>query len=84
MYGRIVLYYGTDYNFMLQDTENLEELEQLVMAITVITKAGASISDSPKDIGIVIEGVEVITGLARACAVLLVLTYALNLIIPGN
>ncbi|KAF7670406.1 hypothetical protein LDENG_00166860 [Lucifuga dentata] len=66
---------------MLQDTENLEELEQLIVAITVITNAGASTSDSTKDIQIVIEGVEVITGLediARACAVLLGLTYALN------
>ncbi|KAK0145985.1 hypothetical protein N1851_015081 [Merluccius polli] len=67
------------------DTENLEELEQLVMAIIVTPKPGASTSNSPKNIGIVIEGVEVITGLgdiARACSVLLGLTYALNLDYP--
>uniref|UniRef100_A0A8C1YI87 Uncharacterized protein n=1 Tax=Cyprinus carpio TaxID=7962 RepID=A0A8C1YI87_CYPCA len=41
--------------------------------------------NSPKNIGIVIEGMEVITGLgdiARACSVLLGLTYALNLDYP--
>lgn len=62
---------------LLQDTDNLEELEQLAVAITVITKAGASTSDSPKDIGIVIEGVEDIAGLegiARDCSVCLGLT----------
>lgn len=68
---------------MLQDTENLEEeLEQLTVAITVITQAEASTDDRPKQIGIVIEGVEVITGLhgiARACSVFLGLTCALNL-----
>ncbi|XP_036946294.1 uncharacterized protein LOC119014943 isoform X2 [Acanthopagrus latus] len=67
------------------DTENLEELEQLVMAIIVTPKPGASTSNSPKNIGIVIEGVEVITGLGdivRACSVLLGLTYALNLDYP--
>lgn len=70
---------------MLQDTGNLEELEQVIMAITVTPKPGASTSNSPKNIGIVIEGVEVITGLgdiARACSVLLGLTYALNLNYP--
>ena len=66
--------YDTDYYFMLLDTENLEELEQLVVAITAITKAGASASDSLKDIGTIIEGVEVNTGLegiARVCSLLL-------------
>ncbi|KAJ7996463.1 hypothetical protein DPEC_G00237330 [Dallia pectoralis] len=66
------------------DTENLEELQQFTMAIIVIPKSGASTSNSPK-IGIVIEGMEVITGLgdiARACSVLLGLTYALNLNYP--
>ncbi|KAI5088003.1 sterile alpha motif domain-containing protein 3-like [Silurus meridionalis] len=55
------------------------------MAITVTPKPGASTSNSPKNIGIVIEGMEVITGLgdtARACSVLLCLTYVLNLDYP--
>lgn len=49
---------------MLQDTENLEELEQLIMAIVVTPKLGPSKSDILKEIGIVIEGVQVIAGLA--------------------
>ncbi len=49
-----IVYYDADYSFMLQYTENLEELQQLKVAITVITKVSASTSDSPKDIGIVI------------------------------
>ncbi|KAI5611777.1 sterile alpha motif domain-containing protein 3-like, partial [Silurus asotus] len=67
------------------DTGNLEELEQFIMAITVTPKPGASTSNSPKNIGIFIEGVEVITGLrdtARLCSVLLGLTYVLNLEYP--
>ncbi|KAK2866216.1 hypothetical protein Q7C36_002272 [Tachysurus vachellii] len=40
------------------DTGNLEEPEQVIMAITVTPKPGASTSNSPKNIGIVIEGVE--------------------------
>lgn len=70
---------------MLQHTENLEELEQLIMAITVTPKHGASTSNSPKNTAAVIEGVEVITelgDLARACSVLLGLTYTLNLGYP--
>ena len=69
----------------MQETENLKELEQLIMAIIVTPKPRASTSNSPLNIGIVIEGVEVITGLgyiARACSVLLGLTYALNLDYP--
>ena len=69
----------------MQDTENLEELEQVIMAITETPKPGPSTSNSPKNIGIVIEGMEVITGLgdiARACSVLLGLTYALNVDYP--
>ena len=45
----------TNYNFMLQDTVGLEMLEQLTVAMTVNTKDGASTSDSPKDIGGVVE-----------------------------
>jgi len=59
----------------------LEELEQVIMAITLTPKPGSS----TKNIGIVIDGVEVITGLgdiAKACSVLLGLTYALNLNYP--
>ncbi|KAI5616216.1 sterile alpha motif domain-containing protein 3-like, partial [Silurus asotus] len=77
--------YAYNNNSILQDTGNLEELEQVIMAITVTPKPGATTSNSPKNIGIVIEGVEVITGLrdiARAFSVLLGLTYTLNLDYP--
>ncbi len=46
---------------MLQDNDDQTGTEQLVMAV-IVTKTGAS-SDSPKDIGIVIEGEKVVTGL---------------------
>lgn len=55
------------------------------MLLVHCPKPGASTSNSPKNIGIVIDGMEVITGLgdiARACSVLLGLTYALNLNYP--
>ena len=51
------------------------------------TKPGASTSNSPKNIGIVIEGVEVITGLGDiscACSIHLGLTYAMNLGYPSQ
>ncbi|KAI5094550.1 hypothetical protein C0J45_16274 [Silurus meridionalis] len=64
------------------DTGNLEELEEVIMAITVTPKLELL---QAKNIGIVIDGVEVITGLgdiARACSVLLGLNYVLNLDYP--
>lgn len=63
----------------------MDELEQLVMAVTVITEDTASSSTSPKKIGVVLEGVEVIRGfgdITRACCLLLGLTYALHLNYP--
>ena len=80
-----VVYYDIKYNFILQDTENSQSLEELVLAITVTTKPGTSATESPKDIGIVIEGVQVVTdvgSIARACSILLGLTYVLNLDYP--
>ncbi|KAL6463635.1 hypothetical protein MHYP_G00280260 [Metynnis hypsauchen] len=64
-----------------QDTEGLE-VDQLLTAVVVKRNMGDSTDDRPNDIGIVIEGVQVITGLkdtATACAVLFGLTYVLNL-----
>ncbi len=46
---------------MLQDNDDQTGIDPLVMAV-IVTKTGAS-SDSPKDIGIVIEGKKVVTGL---------------------
>ncbi|XP_066529235.1 uncharacterized protein [Hoplias malabaricus] len=61
------------------------ELKQLTMAVFVIQKEGEGLKEPPEDIGIVIEGVEVLhdlTSVASACALLLGLIYALNLAYP--
>ncbi|XP_028461691.1 uncharacterized protein LOC114573615 [Perca flavescens] len=61
------------------------DLEQLTMAVFVIRKEGEGLQEPPEDIGIVIEGVEVLhelTSVASACALLLGLIYALNLAYP--
>ncbi|XP_035857795.1 uncharacterized protein LOC116054844 isoform X4 [Sander lucioperca] len=61
------------------------DLEQLTMAVFVIRKEGERLQEPPEDIGIVIEGVEVLhelTSVASACALLLGLIYALNLAYP--
>lgn len=61
------------------------DMEQLTMAVFVIRKEGEGLQEPPEDIGIVIEGVEVLhelTSVASACALLLGLIYALNLAYP--
>lgn len=63
----------------------MDESKHLVMAVTVITEDTASPSNSPKKIGIVLEGVEVIRELGdipRTCCLLLGLMYALDLNYP--
>lgn len=55
------------------------------MAVFVIRKEGEELEELPENIGIVIEGVELLNGLtsvASACALLLGLIYALNLAYP--
>uniref|UniRef100_A0A3Q2D2W4 PB1 domain-containing protein n=1 Tax=Cyprinodon variegatus TaxID=28743 RepID=A0A3Q2D2W4_CYPVA len=61
------------------------ELKQLTMAVFVIRKEEEGLKEPPEDIGIVIEGVEVLqdlTSVASACALLLGLIYSLNLAYP--
>ncbi|XP_076743317.1 uncharacterized protein LOC112435253 [Maylandia zebra] len=61
------------------------DLEEVTMAVYVIRKEGEGLQEPPEDIGIVIEGVEVLhelTSVASACALLLGLIYALNLAYP--
>lgn len=69
-----------------QNTEaNTEAMEQTVMGVYVIQKEGVEPGDDPEDIGVLIEGVEVLTGLgsiAIACALLFGLIYCLNLSYP--
>lgn len=57
-------YFDIKYNLILHYTENSKFLEEFVLAITVNIKSGTLATESPKDIGIVIEGVQVITDLA--------------------
>uniref|UniRef100_A0A3B4D512 Uncharacterized protein n=1 Tax=Pygocentrus nattereri TaxID=42514 RepID=A0A3B4D512_PYGNA len=60
-------------------------LEQLTMAVCAIRREGEGLWEPPEDIGIVIEGVEVLhelTSFASACALLLGLIYVLNLAYP--
>uniref|UniRef100_A0AAX7UDN0 Uncharacterized protein n=1 Tax=Astatotilapia calliptera TaxID=8154 RepID=A0AAX7UDN0_ASTCA len=60
-------------------------MEQTVMGVYVIHQEGAEPGDDPGNIGVLIEGVEVLTGLrsiAIACALLFGLIYCLNLSYP--
>ena len=55
------------------------------MGVYVMQKEGAEPGDDPEDIGVLIEGVEVLSGLgdtAIACALLFGLIYWLNLSYP--
>ena len=55
------------------------------MAVFLIRKEGVGLQEPPEDIGIVIEGVEVLhelTSVASACVLLLGFIYALNLAYP--
>ena len=59
----------------------------MVLGIFAIKKEGAEPTDSLADVGIVIEGVEVLNNLqniANALAILFGLTYALDLSYPKN
>lgn len=67
-------------------SENPEEAEaktaQTAMGIYVVKHPGAEAEDDPEDVGVVLEGVQVLQGLqhvANACALLFGLIYALNL-----
>uniref|UniRef100_A0A8C6LU60 Uncharacterized protein n=1 Tax=Nothobranchius furzeri TaxID=105023 RepID=A0A8C6LU60_NOTFU len=60
-------------------------MEQTVMGVFVIQKEGVEPEDDPEDIGVLIEGVETLTGvgnIAQACALLFGLIYCLNLSYP--
>lgn len=61
------------------------ELEQLTLGIYIIKVEGGDATTPPADVGIVIEGVEVLHDLrdvASACALLMGVRYALNLSYP--
>ncbi len=73
--------------FILQDSdiESQSAMEQTVMGVYIILKEGALPDDDPQDIGVLIEGVEVLSDLssiAQARALLFGLIYCLNLSYP--
>lgn len=60
-------------------------MEKTVLGVYVIQKEGAGPGEDPEDIGVLIEGVEVLGQLrsvAGACALLFGLIYCLNLSYP--
>ncbi|TKS64894.1 hypothetical protein D9C73_027686 [Collichthys lucidus] len=70
--------------YMNTDTEANTSMEKTVMGVYIIQKE-ADPGDDPEDIGVLIEGVKVLSGLgdtAIACALLFGLIYCLNLSYP--
>jgi len=73
--------------FFTQDSETNSCMEKTVIGVYVIQQEGAEPEDDPEDIDVLIEGVEVLTGLgniAQACALLFGLIYCLNLSYPAE
>uniref|UniRef100_A0A8P4KSQ7 Uncharacterized protein n=1 Tax=Dicentrarchus labrax TaxID=13489 RepID=A0A8P4KSQ7_DICLA len=62
-------------------------MDQTVIGIYVIKRPGADVDQLPEDVGIIVEGVEVLHGLrdvATACALLFGIIYDLNLSYPTD
>ena len=74
--------------FCFKDVEdNHETMEKTVLGIFAIKKEGAEPTDDLEDVGIIIEGVEVLHDLgnvANALAILFGLMYSLDLSYPTN
>ncbi|XP_051815604.1 uncharacterized protein LOC110954116 [Acanthochromis polyacanthus] len=70
------------------DTEATASMGQTVLGVYVIRKEGVELRhEDPEDIGVLIEGVEVLNNLQSigiACALLFGLTYCLNLSYPSK
>ncbi|KAI3375435.1 hypothetical protein L3Q82_021918 [Scortum barcoo] len=87
----LIIFLGEDADDLIREyvdnsAEDVQrDLEQLTTAVFVIRKEGEGLQEPPADIGIVIEGMEVLhdlTSVASACAHLLGLVYILNLAYP--
>lgn len=62
-----------------------KDLDQMVFGIYIVNVEGGDATTTPADVGIVIEGVEVLHELgdiASACALLMGVIYAMNLSYP--
>uniref|UniRef100_A0A3B1K1K1 Uncharacterized protein n=1 Tax=Astyanax mexicanus TaxID=7994 RepID=A0A3B1K1K1_ASTMX len=84
----LIVYFSESVDDLIKDyhgapsDEVKEDLAQ--HTIKIVTKGGST-EDDPLDVGIVLEGREVLSGLssvARVCALLLGLIYAVNLSYP--
>uniref|UniRef100_A0A3B1JSI2 Uncharacterized protein n=1 Tax=Astyanax mexicanus TaxID=7994 RepID=A0A3B1JSI2_ASTMX len=76
---------GQFLDLLKQGAPSDEVKEDLAQHTIKIVTKGGSTEDDPLDVGIVLEGREVLSGLssvARACALLLGLIYAVNLSYP--
>lgn len=68
----------------MEDESTRQAVEEMVMGIFVV-REGTDASDHPEDVGIIIEGIEVLTDLdsvALGFAMLFGLTYALDMSYP--
>ncbi|XP_041860332.1 uncharacterized protein LOC121651929 [Melanotaenia boesemani] len=87
----LCLYLNEDPSILFKEYQDCDgeavqrELEQITFAIYTIKVEGGDATTPPADVGIVIEGVEVLCDLgdvASACALLMGVIYALNLSYP--
>ncbi|XP_048854242.1 uncharacterized protein LOC125721828 [Brienomyrus brachyistius] len=87
----LCIYLNEDPNILFKeyldtdDTAVQRELEQLTLGIYSVKVEGGDATTPPADVGIVIEGVEVLHDLGdvtSACALLMGVIYALNLSYP--
>ncbi|KAM6892967.1 uncharacterized protein PEZ65_023019 [Lycodopsis pacificus] len=85
----LCVYLNEDPEKLVREYKNIESsqtaMAETVFGILVIRKEGAEPSDDPEDVGIILEGVEVLDELGNvpfAVSMLLALVYALNLSYP--
>ncbi|KAL7382913.1 hypothetical protein ABVT39_001568 [Epinephelus coioides] len=89
----LALYLNEDPEALVKEytSENPDDtqrdLDQTLIGIYVIQHPGASVDELPEDVGIIVEGVQVLSGLkdvATACALLFGIIYDLNLSYPTD
>uniref|UniRef100_A0A3Q3EEI5 Sterile alpha motif domain containing 3 n=1 Tax=Labrus bergylta TaxID=56723 RepID=A0A3Q3EEI5_9LABR len=70
-----------------EDYSSQSGVEEMIFGIYAIRKEGAEPEDNPDDVGIILEGVQVLDDLGNvpfAVAMLFALVYALNLSYPSE